>query len=42
MYLVKTRGVKYFSVETWILFFPPYQTFWLRACHAARQNQAKY
>jgi len=28
--LVKTRGVKYFNVETWIL-FAPYQNFWLRA-----------
>jgi len=29
--LVKTRGIKYLNVETWILFAPPYQNFWLRA-----------
>jgi len=30
--LVKTRDVKYFNVETWMLFAPPpYQNFWLRA-----------
>jgi len=28
---LKTRVIKYFSVETWLLFAPPYLNFWLRA-----------
>jgi len=28
---LKTRGIKYSHVETWLLFAPPYQNFWLRA-----------
>ena len=30
---LKTRGIKYLNVENWLLLFPPYQNFWLRACH---------
>jgi len=29
MMLVKTKGINYFNVETWVLFSPPYQNFWL-------------
>ena len=29
--LAKTRGIKYFNVETWMLFAPPYQNFWQRS-----------
>jgi len=25
-------GIKYFNVETWLLFALPYQNIWLRAC----------
>jgi len=28
----KTRGIIYLNVESWFLFAPPYQNFWLRAC----------
>jgi len=28
---LKTRVTKYFNVETWLLFAPPYLNFWLRA-----------
>ena len=28
---LKTRGIIYLNVETWLLFAPPYQNFWLRA-----------
>jgi len=36
--LAKTMSIKYFNVETWMLFGPhPYQNFWLRAwCAPAR------
>ena len=30
--LVKTRGVRYLNVETWMWFGLPCQNFWLRAC----------
>jgi len=29
---LKTRGIVYSNVEIWLLFAPPYQNFWLRAC----------
>jgi len=29
---LKTRGIIYLNVVTWLLFAPPYQNFWLRAC----------
>ena len=29
---LKTRGLIYLNVETWLLFAPPYQNCWLRAC----------
>jgi len=28
--LVKTRGVRYFNVDTWMWFASPYQNFWIR------------
>jgi len=28
---LKTRGITYLNAETWLLFAPPYQNFWLRA-----------
>ena len=28
---LKTRGIIYLNVETWLLFSPPYQNLWLRA-----------
>jgi len=31
---LKTRGIIYLNVETWLLFATPYQNFWLRACLA--------
>ena len=31
----KTRGNIYLNVETSLLFVPPYQNFWLRACARA-------
>ena len=27
---LKTRGIRYSNVESWFLFAPPYQNFWLR------------
>jgi len=29
---LKIKGIKYFNVETRLLFAPSYQNFWLRAC----------
>ena len=29
---LKTQGIKQSNVETWLLFAPPYQNFWLRVC----------
>ena len=29
--ILKTRGITYLNVETWVL-FAPYKNFWLRAC----------
>jgi len=29
---LKTRGIEYLNVDIWLLFAPPYQNFWLRAC----------
>jgi len=40
MMLVKTRGIKYFNVETWMLFVPSYQDFWLRAWLCICENEA--
>ena len=33
---LKTRGIEYLKVKAWLLFAPPYQNFWLRACHECR------
>jgi len=31
VFFSKTRGIIYFNVQSWFLFVPPYQNFWLRA-----------
>jgi len=38
--LAKTMSIKYFNVETWMLFAPPYRSFWLRACSQDAQGSA--
>jgi len=35
---LKTRGNIYLNVETSLLFAPPYQNFWLRACCGAKEK----
>jgi len=30
--ILETRGIIYLNVESWFLFAPSYQNFWLRAC----------
>jgi len=36
--LAKTMNIKYFNVETWMLFAPPHRNFWLRTCTYCNSN----